>query len=314
MLLHRSHVSVLVVALLIGALVVPTQRIQAAPNNCVRGCSVDLAAGLIVCAAGGLLLGPIAGEVFAFECVKAVGVDYTICMVGCGIDASRVSIPMPTPESPFIYDRPGNMTVRFGRVDTSGTFLGIPGDIPDPKVFLLDMDGLAGQLTDSTSIVDLPWIPVGSSNFDGDSAWVKTINMSSFPSAAGYLVRFDMLDSNVGSEPLIGMGVVVPRSAVTSVTSEDVPKGIRLSATPNPAPSQSTLTFSLPSEGPVQLEIYDLLGRRLRNWAWSALPAGDHHITWDGRDENGKLVSAAIVFGRLKINTTTYTTRIVRTK
>jgi len=53
---------------------------------------------------------------------------------------------------------------------------------------------------------------------------------------------------------------------------------------PNPFNPQVTIQFSLSNTSPVEVAIYDLQGRRLRILAEGELPAGVHHLVWDGRD------------------------------
>jgi hypothetical protein len=68
---------------------------------------------------------------------------------------------------------------------------------------------------------------------------------------------------------------------------------------PNPSRGTATLRFTTVTVGPVSVEIYDLLGRRVRQWRWPALQAGAHEVTWDGRDEMGRPVGPGILFCRL---------------
>jgi len=43
---------------------------------------------------------------------------------------------------------------------------------------------------------------------------------------------------------------------------------------------------------PVQLAIHDLAGRRVRVLVAGPLGEGWHHVTWDGRDGNGRMLPA----------------------
>ena len=48
-----------------------------------------------------------------------------------------------------------------------------------------------------------------------------------------------------------------------------------------------------------RLEIYDVLGQRVRLLAAGALSAGVHQISWDGRDDGGAALSTGVYYYRL---------------
>ncbi|MBO6586103.1 MAG: T9SS type A sorting domain-containing protein [Gracilimonas sp.] len=50
---------------------------------------------------------------------------------------------------------------------------------------------------------------------------------------------------------------------------------------PNPFNPSTTLEFSTPLEGPVSLEIYDILGRKVTTLINENYPAGYHQVSWD---------------------------------
>jgi YVTN family beta-propeller protein len=68
---------------------------------------------------------------------------------------------------------------------------------------------------------------------------------------------------------------------------------------PNPLTTQTTITYSLPSEGPVRLEVYDLLGRRVATLVDRMQGAGRHEVSWDRRTDGGGRASFGIYFARL---------------
>ena len=68
---------------------------------------------------------------------------------------------------------------------------------------------------------------------------------------------------------------------------------------PNPARGSLALRFTLPRTARVDLAIYDLGGRRVRQLASGAQAAGDHSIGWDLRDDAGRAVGAGMFFARL---------------
>ncbi len=68
---------------------------------------------------------------------------------------------------------------------------------------------------------------------------------------------------------------------------------------PNPFNPETQIRFDLPTGGPVQLRIYDMLGRVVRTLVNQRLQAGVHVMRWDGRDQNGRPVASGIYFYEL---------------
>ena len=69
---------------------------------------------------------------------------------------------------------------------------------------------------------------------------------------------------------------------------------------PNPFNPQTTVTFTLSAPGPAQLTVYDLRGRAVANLVDRDLGAGEHTVTWDGRDAQGVAVSSGVYVMQLE--------------
>ena len=69
---------------------------------------------------------------------------------------------------------------------------------------------------------------------------------------------------------------------------------------PNPFAEQTTIRFALPAPSRVKLEVYDLLGRRVRTLANRSYEAGEHEITWDRRNARGALAAPGLYFYRME--------------
>jgi endonuclease I len=66
---------------------------------------------------------------------------------------------------------------------------------------------------------------------------------------------------------------------------------------PNPFQSRTTLVFDLARRGPVTLRLYDVRGRVVRTLAaGEVMAAGNHHLDWNGEDDNGSRVPAGLYF------------------
>jgi C1A family cysteine protease len=65
---------------------------------------------------------------------------------------------------------------------------------------------------------------------------------------------------------------------------------------PNPFNATTTINYSLPENSPVKIVIYDLFGRSVKELRNSLEPAGYKSVTWDGRDDSGRLVASGVYF------------------
>ncbi|MDW7679390.1 MAG: T9SS type A sorting domain-containing protein [bacterium] len=68
---------------------------------------------------------------------------------------------------------------------------------------------------------------------------------------------------------------------------------------PNPFNSDTEIRYQLPEATHVKLEIYNLLGQKIRTLIDDPKPAGSHTLRWDGRDQYGKPVSSGVYLYRL---------------
>ncbi len=69
---------------------------------------------------------------------------------------------------------------------------------------------------------------------------------------------------------------------------------------PNPFNPATTISFSLPEATTVSLEIFNVLGQKIKTLINSDYPAGQHETVWDGTDETGSKVASGIYLYRLK--------------
>jgi hypothetical protein len=86
-----------------------------------------------------------------------------------------------------------------------------------------------------------------------------------------------------------------------------------LAVTPNPSRSGVSIRFVLGlRDGITQLDVFDVLGRRVRRVVTDAtLGAGMHSATWDGRNDGGGLTSAGLYFATLRAGTARSRTKFI---
>ncbi len=80
---------------------------------------------------------------------------------------------------------------------------------------------------------------------------------------------------------------------------------------PNPFARSTLIRYLLPDAGRTTLSIYDLAGRLVKKLADEPRTAGSHHIPWDGRNEDGKVVPRGLYFCRLSTSSYSETIKVV---
>jgi flagellar hook assembly protein FlgD len=69
---------------------------------------------------------------------------------------------------------------------------------------------------------------------------------------------------------------------------------------PNPFNPSTAISFSLRTESHVTLDIYNVLGQKVRTLVDESKNAGNYEVNWDGKDVNGKNVTGGIYFYRIQ--------------
>jgi hypothetical protein len=83
--------------------------------------------------------------------------------------------------------------------------------------------------------------------------------------------------------------------------AEAIPQQYELSQNyPNPFNPTTTIAFGLPEQAQVVLEVYNVLGQRVRTLVGGdTYQAGYYQVVWDGRDQFGNSVSSGLYIYRL---------------
>jgi hypothetical protein len=70
---------------------------------------------------------------------------------------------------------------------------------------------------------------------------------------------------------------------------------------PNPFNLTTTIEFSLSNVSNIEFVIFDVTGKRIKTIALNNLHAGNQQITWNGKNENGQIVSSGVYFYVIKV-------------
>jgi hypothetical protein len=83
---------------------------------------------------------------------------------------------------------------------------------------------------------------------------------------------------------------------------------------PNPFNPSTQIVYQLAGNERVNLSVYDVTGKRVRTLVDQLQPNGAYSVTWDGRDNDGRLSSTGVYFYRLTAGKFTQTRRMVLLK
>ncbi len=70
---------------------------------------------------------------------------------------------------------------------------------------------------------------------------------------------------------------------------------------PNPFNASTEISFMLPTQGDVKLEITDVLGKHVKTLANANMNSGNHILRWDGTDDNLKECPSGVYFYKLSV-------------
>lgn len=83
---------------------------------------------------------------------------------------------------------------------------------------------------------------------------------------------------------------------------------------PNPFNPETTISFSLAEKSSVRIDIYNVLGQRVRTLVNDTMDAGMHQVVWNGRNQNDHAVSSGIYFMKMKGGRFTFTQKMILLK
>ena len=197
---------------------------------------------------------------------------------------------------------------------------------PNPVDFV-SPDGFLWAGFSTAGPPDLYYLPAGSDSVAGTfTDWPAEGESTPYPAGGSYNFVFNVNSSPgqfeidtvcvcpdnhlVGTdlavrEVLFGFtkGVItVSGSAVRSLeTGDNVPTSYVLEQNyPNPFNASTVVRFSMPHDGRVRLEVFNILGRKVRTLLDDFKPLGLYAVDWDGTDDGGAPVSTGVYFYRIQ--------------
>lgn len=101
-----------------------------------------------------------------------------------------------------------------------------------------------------------------------------------------------------GHFDLYGQGL--DAAAATAAPPVRLPATLALGVAPNPFNPRTSVEFALPTPGRVQVDVFDLRGRLVRQLVDEDFAAGVHRRNWSGEDGQGRAVASGVYLVRLR--------------
>ena len=132
-----------------------------------------------------------------------------------------------------------------------------------------------------------------------DSPWTDTKMAAVSPD--GNSICYHITDhSSYYDQKIYIKEIDLPSSGIPFAVAESVPGGFSITGNyPNPFNPETSIAFTIPDDGAVELAVYNMTGQLVRELASGRMSAGRHDITWNGRDDSGLPVSSGVYISRL---------------
>ncbi|MBU0561803.1 MAG: T9SS type A sorting domain-containing protein [Bacteroidetes bacterium] len=117
----------------------------------------------------------------------------------------------------------------------------------------------------------------------------------------------EMNDGSIRLYPISNIKDIAFSSTITSVEEQrliqQVISSFKLHQNyPNPFNPNTTIEYTIPSFGQVEINIFDIQGGVVRSLEKSQKHPGNHIVIWDGRNNNGTSVASGIYFCHVQYN------------
>lgn len=244
---------------------------------------------------------------FLFSSIFAAEVS-TITVLKPRVEAERIivpieltnSVPMAGLDLPLEYSKgvtleevtfEGTLSedfdFRYGNIDNSKNLV-ILGFIP--MIFGVKPDLAAGRGVIANLV------------FSIDDPTVKSVELTPVTMEDGSHAPMFIYTNEKGEQfdvtpELVGFNAELP---VSEVNGGNLPRAFALKQNaPNPFNPTTVISYDLPKAAHVSLEVFNVLGQKVKTLVNGFQEAGTQSITWDGTDNSGASVASGIYFYRL---------------
>lgn len=194
-------------------------------------------------------------------------------------------------------------------LDYASLFVPRGGAPTGAMVTLAETDALGMALESSASIgtargrmTGVLAGPVSIPDVNGTISFASATNEASvYRYAEQGWVKLDSWMQNGKISASVDEGGIYALGEGIGVFAPEIPAQLVLGANaPNPFSAQTAISFGLPVDGSVRVNVFDMSGRLVNTLVNGEMAAANHTLVWDGTDMNGSTVGAGVYFCRLE--------------
>lgn len=145
------------------------------------------------------------------------------------------------------------------------------------QIYRLPLDGSSMEVLAGTGATGQADGPAASATFDGPNGIVATASGDTLFVSEFNTGKLRMI---VSETPTGVEGIAVPASGLWAVQNF-----------PNPFHASTTITYALAEPSWVSIDIYNMLGQKVRTLASQSQSVGTQSVVWNGRNDAGQVVS-----------------------
>ena len=133
---------------------------------------------------------------------------------------------------------------------------------------------------------------------------IKTYSVGGLQNGVAYNVRVRVHNLNPDPELSVSAwttATATPTEDAAAKQVASVPESFELAAAyPNPFNPSTTIGYALPQAADVRLDIYNVVGQRVRTLVATHQPAGYYAVEWKATDDSGHTLSSGVYFYHLQ--------------
>lgn len=142
-----------------------------------------------------------------------------------------------------------------------------------------------------------------------------TIDSSYFPPAGPWLISPAEGGTGDGICPEYVHSTVDIRLPVQEFDGPILPKAYSIDQNnPNPFNPTTSINFALPTAAKTRIDVYNILGQKVKTLVDEYLTAGNKRVEWDGTDDRGNAVASGIYLYKMTANDFTETKKMMLMK
>ena len=97
--------------------------------------------------------------------------------------------------------------------------------------------------------------------------------------------------------------------------NSSIPNKISISQNyPNPFNPETRFQYNIPADGVVSINVYDILGKKIKTLVNQLKAAGVYTETWSGQNDNNQMVSSGVYFYQVKVGDEQITKKMILSK